>query len=332
MDLESSVQILNSSKKRRGRPRKNEILEKPIKTIKNKIPDEHKEIILHLPVFMNNKSKNVTINNNVNKDKDDESDNDNFDETIIAISNSENDSNNSNDSDISDLKRELKEKNELIKKLKTDILKIKESGNNIYESEYLKDVSYTGLELNLIDNKTGKVITNENKECAISMCKTCWWCTYEFNNAPCFIPERFYQDKYYVFGCFCSYNCAASYNLNMNDYKTNDRYSLIKKIYEELNSDNTKLRELKLAPPKEILKKYGGSIEIEEYRKSFNNKNLDYKLVLPPMISLTPCLETKTIEKVELSNDNIKKQAKKLYHAKNNLFSTFAKLKNESSS
>ena len=59
----------------------------------------------------------------------------------------------------------------------------------------------------------------------------------------------------------------------MNDYKINDRYSLIKKIYEELHSnDSGKLKELKLAPPKEILKKYGGSIDIEEYRKCFNNK------------------------------------------------------------
>ena len=40
-----------------------------------------------------------------------------------------------------------------------------------------------------------------------------------------------------VFGCFCSYNCAAAYNLNMNDYNIWNRYSLLKKMYEPFFDD-----------------------------------------------------------------------------------------------
>ena len=46
----------------------------------------------------------------------------------------------------------------------------------------------------------------------------CWWCCHKFDNPPCQLPEKYYEKKYHVFGCFCSYNCALSYNLDLDDY------------------------------------------------------------------------------------------------------------------
>src|SRR5690349_6873648 len=39
----------------------------------------------------------------------------------------------------------------------------------------------------------------------------CWWCDHQFNNYPCFIPTKYYKKTYYVYGCFCSFNCAMAY-------------------------------------------------------------------------------------------------------------------------
>jgi hypothetical protein len=105
----------------------------------------------------------------------------------------------------------------------------------------------------------------------------CWWCTYKFTNANCMIPNRFSNNKYYVFGNFCSYNCATSYNMNMNDCKMWERQSLLKKMHFDIYAEDI---EIKLAPPKELLEKYGGPMSIAEYRKNML-LNKEYTKILP---------------------------------------------------
>jgi len=39
----------------------------------------------------------------------------------------------------------------------------------------------------------------------------CFWCTYEFDNPPVYIPKHFIKDSYHVYGCFCSPECGTSY-------------------------------------------------------------------------------------------------------------------------
>ena len=36
----------------------------------------------------------------------------------------------------------------------------------------------------------------------------CWWCTLKFDTPPVSLPNKFYNKKFYVFGCFCSFNCS----------------------------------------------------------------------------------------------------------------------------
>ena len=41
----------------------------------------------------------------------------------------------------------------------------------------------------------------------------CFWCTYEFDNPPIYIPKHYIKESYHVYGCFCSPECAtASFN------------------------------------------------------------------------------------------------------------------------
>ena len=50
-----------------------------------------------------------------------------------------------------------------------------------------------------------------------------------------FIPEKYINGKYHVFGNFCSFGCAFAYNDNsINDYRRQIRDSLLKKLYKDI--------------------------------------------------------------------------------------------------
>ena len=119
---------------------------------------------------------------------------------------------------------------------------------------------------------------------------SCWWCTEKFNSMPCFIPSKYHNKNFYVFGCFCSYSCAAAYNMNMNDYKVWERHTLLKKLYNKINNNND---EITVAPPKETLKKFGGTLDIDEFRNKNNSINKTYNIILPPLTSIIPYIEEK---------------------------------------
>lgn len=314
-DNEDHIKTKIDPQKKRGRPRKNLFLDKTIKSSEKKeITNDEKDIILHLPVFLP-KEKNVKKDSEINTQKN---------ETVLSISESESESDSESNSSISDSedeesgnykelykieKEENRKKDIIIKKLKEEKTR---NTSSIYDSDIQKDLNKHVINMCLIDNNTNKVI--ENKKTDIN----CWWCTYNFDNYPCFIPEKYYNDKYYVFGCFCSFNCASSYNLNMGDYKVMERYALLKKIYDN-NTDKNKL-----APPKEVLKKYGGIVDIEDYRKNFITCDTEYRLNLPPLVGLYHVITEIVTEKVDKDSfkNNMNNLKKKLPVVKNNLFNT----------
>jgi hypothetical protein len=171
------------------------------------------------------------------------------------------------------LKKELKKKSTTIKKLQDEISA---------KSEYCAE-SYVVQKI-MNTKKVSTKLINVNSEFPITE-KTkvaCWWCTHNFDTLPCYIPDKYYKDKYYVFGCFCSYNCALAYILKDDEYKIATRRSLVKMLYAELYETDEPLC---ASPPKEILKKFGGPLTIEEYRDTRTLASKDYKMI----ITQTPC-------------------------------------------
>ena len=145
---------------------------------------------------------------------------------------------------------------------------------------------------------------NKKKEWPSSTNIDCLWCCHEFDNFPFGIPIKKIDNYYHMFGNFCSAECATAYNFDNNSsYDSYERYSLINLIY----STN---KEIKLAGPRICLKKFGGQLSINEFRKNNNITNKNYKLLLPPMISLIPIieevniLETNTDDEATLFNFN----------------------------
>lgn len=337
--------------KKRGRPRKNKIIEKPYHPIekkKIKSDNENREIILCLPISRSKSLESEKTENpndfdiseleneielDLNKpDKADKSDKpDKFDksdktdkpdkadkadkpdkQSIVNFelsdrSDIEDDSDNDetnilkNDQlftisdqdsgDEVDLRAEIRKRDKVIKKLTGELAAAKASKKDDYTFVY-RDVKTTPMKIAFVHTHDSKPVILEHTDVA------CWWCTYTFNNIPCFIPDKYSSDTFYVFGCFCSFNCAMAYNLGLGDYKVSERTSLIRKLYYTLKGTND---DIPIAPQREILTKFGGHVTIEEFRNVSNIINRDYKLKLPPLINLIACVEE--IKKDHSSDD-----------------------------
>ena len=276
--------------KKRGRKPKEKIYS--VKELPKTFFEENKNeaYILHLPIKSLDKKSNSPLPNNINND--------------YSIYNESIDN------------YDLNTKNLLL--TQTDLL-----NNNLFENNIVKDDVYRGevhreelkesKELKEEDIKINKVIkknlrnilyefiqSNNDKTWPESTNIHCWWCCHQFNNTPCAIPEYYKKEKFYVNGCFCSFNCAASYNFNKNDNNMWERYSLLNLMYKKLF--NQKSVKIDLAPPREVLKMFGGYMSIEEFRENSLRSEKVFTVIKPPLISI--------ISKIEENISNINKSLK----------------------
>jgi hypothetical protein len=119
----------------------------------------------------------------------------------------------------------------------------------------------------------------------------CWWCCHKFEGIPIGLPDRYYMDKFYLFGIFCSFNCALSYNINLNDNKLWERYNLLHFLYKKMYDLNIKISP---APTRELLKMFGGPLSIDEFRKKteyLGTFSKSFRVILPPMTTIIPIVE-----------------------------------------
>ena len=102
----------------------------------------------------------------------------------------------------------------------------------------------------------------------------CFWCTYDFDNPPIYIPKFELNNTYQCYGCFCSPECSVSYLFNEHiDISTRvERYSLLNHIYCKIYNYD---KNIKPAPnPYYLLEKYNGNLTIQEYRRMLKNERL----------------------------------------------------------
>lgn len=116
----------------------------------------------------------------------------------------------------------------------------------------------------------------------------CYWCCHKFNTVPYGIPVKYYKDKFHVFGCFCSLECAAAYNFNCNNSQDEvwERYNLINLLARSIGHN----KRVKPAPDRLALKMFGGHMEIEDFRK-FSETQKVLNVNFPPMMTLTQQVE-----------------------------------------
>jgi hypothetical protein len=121
---------------------------------------------------------------------------------------------------------------------------------------------------------------------------------------PCALPELYRKDKFYVSGVFCSFNCSASYNFSKNDGEDMwMRYSLLNLMYKKMYGN--RFVKIGLAPPREVLKMFGGYMSIEEFRDHCIKQDRVFQVVKPPLISIIPKIEENLHPKNRAVNENI---------------------------
>ena len=123
----------------------------------------------------------------------------------------------------------------------------------------------------------------------------CFWCTYDFDTQPIHIPSLYYKEKYNVYGCFCSPECACSYLFkeHIDDNTKYERYQLLNYLYGKVYNYEKNIR---MAPnPYYTLDKFMGNLDIQEYRELLTYDRL--LLVLDkPLTKIYPELHEDTNE------------------------------------
>ena len=309
--------------KRRGRPPKNLVPPKSIKETTPRLPVEE-QLVLYLPNFDNDK-EDISDTDITNSDND--SDCENLSESNIKIESKIN-NNSSNDKIIktSSIKTKLEYLTDKIHGSDTEFTekiekeKIKNDYRNISNEKLIDELNRrealimvlkSKLKDKSLYNENTIALTKENKKKLLNLGlisinknklqiaeKTnivCWWCTYEFDTCPCFLPDHYKNNRYYVFGNFCGFSCMLAYNENLDDYRKSIRSGLIKQMYRDIFQNNDIL--IKPAGPRELLQKFGGPLDISHYRDPNNICTKTFKMVIPPLIPLISEYEEVVIDK-----------------------------------
>ena len=266
---------------------------------------EEEEIILHLPLSKIDLAKIDTDNLNLD---DIMKKNNNLSQTSENIKNSSSSEKESEHKEnIENTLSNIIDNNQYVKHLCLAIKKLKDENVELkkYLTEitpmYFTEVKIYPCELNLFDIKQNKLIPTTTDLC-------CWWCTCQFDNLPTYLPEKYSDSNFYVSGCFCSFNCVGAYNLSLNDDKVWNRYSLLKLMYYMINKNkiiSISDIEINIAGPKELLKKYGGPMTIDEYRKNSKILGREYHKLIPPFIPVNSGFEEITNSKINANIPNL---------------------------
>jgi hypothetical protein len=124
----------------------------------------------------------------------------------------------------------------------------------------------------------------------------CFWDTEPFSSIAIGLPYKIVRNndfcegnegkqfkyKYLVYGYFCSFPCAASYNFSLKDSQMSQRFVLLNNLYEDVFSSTAAIN---LAPPREMHKKFGGSLSTADFR-SRSGQSIQYQNIIPPLMSL----------------------------------------------
>ena len=167
--------------------------------------------------------------------------------------------------------------------LSTPITNVDDINKNYIEDEFInKDLDTKELWKKIKQLEHNLHINNINDKKS-----ACFWCTYEFDNPPIYIPKHYVKNSYHVYGCFCSPECAVAYLMDENiDSSTKfERYHFINHIYAKIYNYN---KNIKPAPnPFYMLEKYYGNLTIQEYRSLFKNERL-FLIVDKPLTRVLP--------------------------------------------
>lgn len=92
----------------------------------------------------------------------------------------------------------------------------------------------------------------------------CWWCTEAFSCMPCSIPVSRTNGVFQCKGVFCSWECAKAFLIKDPMYSCVDRGGWLLLLAKRVCGPQ--VTGITAAPPRQALKKFGGSLTIEQFR------------------------------------------------------------------
>jgi hypothetical protein len=147
---------------------------------------------------------------------------------------------------------------------------------------------------------------------------SCFWCCHKFPWSAVYSPVSYdaYKNLYTCEGHFCSPECALAHiyaDNRISDSTKWNRHSLLCHLYSDLYKERT----LSPAPPKSLLRMFGGPLDIEQYREYTYGENHIVLSELHPIRLLFPSMNVQAplrdIKKyVSLSTDIIEKASEQL--------------------
>lgn len=126
----------------------------------------------------------------------------------------------------------------------------------------------------------------------------CFWCCHPFDWRPVVLPVRDQGDYIQVRGNFCCPECAMAhlFDSRQDSFARWEQLSLLNRIY---GSSGTSA--LRPAPPRTVLKMFGGPMPIEDYRSLIRKGKMRVDIHTPPMVSLLATMDTKPIDFYDVS-------------------------------
>ena len=169
-----------------------------------------------------------------------------------------------------------------------------------YESNsyFMNDAENISYDTNT-DYQTTYSNTNNNSHC--------FWCCHSIDSVVYSMPYNYdtINDSYFVFGSFCSLQCANAYNFSVHGssdkvWEINSWIQMLGKRYGFTNT-------IRPAPSKYLLKMFGGNLTIEEFREAHIKSDKTYILNIPPMISINSSSEILNTSYLAKMSENKKK-------------------------
>jgi hypothetical protein len=167
--------------------------------------------------------------------------------------------------------------NQLCKSCNCDLNSESETNANDNSSVSMKDIN---SKLKALRIQFYKNTLNDKKS-------ACFWCTYEYDSPPCYIPKYETDTNICGYGSFCRPECAVGYLMkeHIDDSTKFERYHLLNRIYSKVYGYT---KNIKPAPnPYYLLDKFYGNLSIQEYRKLLNSSHM-LLVIDKPMTRILP--------------------------------------------
>jgi hypothetical protein len=147
----------------------------------------------------------------------------------------------------------------------------------------------------------------------------CFWCCHPFPGKAAFsVPTHYdtHSNTYRAEGNFCSPECGLAYTYSESRLTQSDkwlRHSLMNSLYGRLypNSD------IQPAPDKRILRLFGGTLDIQQYREFLIKATRPLHIAMPPIRLYMPSVNTQASSRdvktyVALSVETVDKASQQL--------------------